>query len=263
MPPLWQAPQRCRRATPRSSTLALPVRETWPEYVGVWHFSEAGGSAFDSSGNGYHTTNNGGGTVSNLNAKVGLARNAGRTAFETPVTKLNQASAAKPISNVAKFTVSGWMYSTENVGVGTAQKYPQMMRNKNNWNDGNGWFTGFESAGNKFNAVGSGGTRTIVTLPASVYDNWVYLTAVFDGTTSAVYENGVPVSTNAINAVNANTSYALRFAENLTGRMDEFRIQDGLQSAAYISADYATQTDPDFLTFGKVKGTAPTMLILR
>ena len=30
-----------------------------------------------------------------------------------------------------------------------------------------------------------------------------------------------------------------------------------------IAADYATQTDPDFLTFGKVKGSAPTMLILR
>ena len=27
---------------------------TWPEYIGVWHFSEASGSARDSSGNGYH-----------------------------------------------------------------------------------------------------------------------------------------------------------------------------------------------------------------
>ena len=96
-----------------------------------------------------------------------------------------------------------------------------------------------------------------------MYDNWVYLTAVFDGATSAVYENGVPVSTNAINAVNANTSYALRFAENLTGRIDEFRIQNRVQDAAYAAADYATQTDPDFLTYGRPHNTAPTMLILR
>ena len=63
--------------------------------------------------------------------------------------------------------------------------------------------------------------------------------------------------------MNGNTSYALRFGLDLTGRIDEFRIQDGVQSAAYVSADYATQTDPDFLTYGQPRNTAPTMLILR
>ena len=109
----------------------------------------------------------------------------------------------------------------------------------------------------------SGGTRTIVTLPESVYDNWVYLTAVFDGATSAVYENGVPVSTNAINAVNANTSYALCFAENLTGRIDEYRIHNRVDDAAYIAADYATQTDPEFLTFGEIQNHSGFFILVR
>ena len=59
------------------------------------------------------------------------------------------------------------------------------------------------------------------------------------------------------------TSFALRFGLELTGRIDEFRIQDGVQSAAYVSADYATQTDPDFLTYGQPRITAPTILIVQ
>ena len=111
--------------------LALPVRETWPEYVGVWHFSEASGSALDSSVNGYHTTNNGGGTVSNVNAKVGLARNVSTTSLNTSASNLAGTGNKKPLTTVSKFTVSGWMLSTLDIGVGSNAKWPQMMRNKN------------------------------------------------------------------------------------------------------------------------------------
>ena len=86
-------------------------------------------------------------------------------------------------------------------------------------------------------------------------------------TTGAEYaDTGYLATSNtsvAIDTVKANTSYGLRFGQDLTGRIDEFRIQDGVQSAAYISSDYATQTDPDFLTYGRPHNTAPTMLILR
>jgi hypothetical protein len=61
----------------------------------------------------------------------------------------------------------------------------------------------------------------------------------------------------------SNSTYGLRFANAITGRIDEYRIHNRLQDAAYAAADYATQTDPEFLTFGTVKITAPTMLILR
>ncbi len=236
--------------------------ETWPEYVGVWHFSEASGIAHDSSGNRYDSIDNGGGTLSNLNAKVGLARNANMTSMITSVTKLDSTSAAKPMTTMSKFSVSGWMYS--NVDVATSsKKYPQQIRNKNGWNESTGWYTGIEGASDKFCGNGSGATREIITLPVSIYTNWVYLTTVFDDASCSVYANGVFVKTSAINAVKASTTYPLRFATDFNGIMDEYRIHDRLQDAAYIEADYATQTDPDFLTFGNVKNPAPTMLILR
>ena len=250
----------CWGLVPGHEALAPIISKAWPEYVGVWHFSEESGVVRDSSGNCYDSTNDGGGTVSNANAKVGLARNASRTAFITTATQLDSAYAAKPITAMSKFTVSGWMLSTATIG---ANQWPQMMRNKNVWNEGTGWYTGIEAGPDKFCGTGSGSTREIITLPVSIYNNWVYLTTVFNGTSCSVYANGVFVKTSTINTVKASTTYALRFAQDFTGRMDEYRIHDRVDDAAYIEADYATQTDPDFLTFGTVKITAPTVLILR
>ncbi len=250
----------CWGLVPGHEALAPIISKAWPEYVGVWHFSEENGVVRDSSGNCYDSTNDGGGTVSNVNAKVGLARNASRTAFITTATQLDSAYAAKPITAMSKFTVSGWMLSTATIG---ANQWPQMMRNKNNWSESTGWYTGIEAGPDKFCGTGSGSTREIITLPVSIYNNWVYLTTVFDGAACSVYANGVFVKTSTINAVKASTTYALRFAQDFTGRMDEYRIHDRVDGAAYIEADYATQTDPGFLTFGTVKMTAPTVLILR
>ena len=247
---------------PGREPLARPADEAWTDYVGVWHFSEASGSARDSSVNGYHTTD-GGGTVSNLDAKVGLSRNVSITSLSTSVSNLAGTGNKKPLTTVSKFTVSGWMLSTLDIGVGSNAKWPQMMRNKNVWSDGNGWFTGYEGTSVKFNAVGSGSTRTIPDLPTSVYNNWVYLSIVYDGATTTIYEDGALVGSYAINTVNGNTSFALRFGLDLTGRIDEFRIHDGVQSAAYVGADYATQTDPGFLTFGEVKRGGGTVFIMR
>ena len=237
--------------------------KTWPEYVGVWHFSEESGIVHDSSGNGYHSTNDGGGTVSNVNAKVGLARNVSTTSLNTSASNLASTGNKKPLTTVSKFTASGWMLSTLDIGVGSNAKWPQMMRNKDNWSDGNGWFTGYEGSSVKFNAVGSGSTRTIPDLPTSVYNNWVYLSIVYDGATTTIYEDGALVGSYAIDTVKANTSFGLRFGHDLTGRIDEFRVHDGVQSAAYVSADYATQTDPDFLTFGEIQSHGGFFLIVR
>ncbi|MBO4708789.1 MAG: hypothetical protein J5727_03300, partial [Kiritimatiellae bacterium] len=248
---------------PGREPLDRPSDEAWTDYVGVWHFSEASGIVRDSSGNGYHSTNDGGGTVSNLDAKVGLSRNVNKTSLATSVSNLASTGNKKPLTTVSKFTASGWMLSTLDIGVGSNDKWPQMMRNKNVWSDGNGWFTGYEGTSVKFNAVGSGSTRTIPDLPTSVYNNWVYLTIVYDGATTTIYEDGALVGSYAINTVNGNTSYVLRFGQDLTGRIDEFRIQDGVQSAAYVGADYATQTDAGFLTFGEIQSHGGFFIFVR
>ena len=242
---------------PGREPLDRPSDEAWTDYVGVWHFSEASGIVRDSSGNGYHSTNGGGGTVSNVNAKVGLARNVANSVFKTGVTDLTSASAAKRISNVSRFSISGWMHSTATIG---NNQWPDLIRKGQM--TGNGWFACFEGSPTKFNGVGTGGTRTIVTIPASVYNDWVYLTVVFNDTSCSVYEDGEHVQTYDINKV-SNSTYELMLANALTGRIDEYRIHNHVDDAAYIAADYATQTDPDFLTFGEVKNRGGFFIFVR
>ena len=42
-----------------------------------------------------------------------------------------------------------------------------------------------------------------------------------------------------------------------------FQFHDRVEDAAYVAADYATQTDPDFLTFGEVINRGGFFLIVR
>ena len=234
------------------AAIASNPKRVWGDYVGVWHFSEASGIVRDSSVNGWNSTDNGGGTVSNLNSKVGLARNTAGTQFTIGVMNLAASGNAKPLTAVSKFTISGWMLSTATIG---ASQYPQFMRNKNSWNEGNGWFAGFEASPTYFNAVGSGGTRTFVTVPSTVYNNWIHLTVAYNGGTVSIYENGSHVSNCGINSVVASTSQNLTFARSLTGRIDEFRIRDGVEAAAYVAADYKTMNEPGFFEYGAVEPT--------
>ena len=95
-----------------------------------------------------------------------------------------------------------------------------------------------------------------------MYNNWVYLTVIFSDTSCSVYENGSLVQTYAIDKIK-NSSNLLQLANALTGRIDEYRIHNRVDDAAYIAADYATQTDHDFLTFGKIKQSGSTLVLMR
>ena len=80
----------------------------------------------------------------------------------------------------------------------------------------------------------------------------MYITTIFNDTSCSVYANGAFVTNTPINTVKASTTYPLRFATDFNGIMDEYRIHDRLEDDAYIAADYATQTDPDFLAYGEI-----------
>ena len=149
------------------------------------------------------------------------------------------------------FTVSGWEYSTVDIAT-TGDKYPQLFR-KGAYN-GTGWFTGWEGTSRKFNGVGGSTTRTIPELPYSVYNNWVYITVVFNNTTCLIYEDGVLASSYTIGAAK-DDNVELELAKNLTGRIDEFRIYNGVESAAYIAAEYKTQNEAGFFDYGEVEPT--------
>ena len=153
-------------------------------------------------------------------------------------------------------SVSSWMHSTVDIA-----SWPSFML-KGLANPRAGWYVEFQKSPTSLAAVGSSNNGIIVTLPTSVYDNWIYLTVVFNDTTCSVYENGSLVSQSTVGKV-TNSSNVLKFAPSFTGRIDEYRIHDGALSAAYVAADYATQTDPDFLTFGEVNNNGGFMVILR
>ena len=78
---------------------AFAPSETWPDYVGVWHMSEAAATLYDSSGNGYTATNLSPDTVTAAaNPVVGRAAYS-TDVFATDVTDLLSANAAKPIKD--------------------------------------------------------------------------------------------------------------------------------------------------------------------
>jgi outer membrane protease len=91
----------------------------------------------------------------------------------------------------------------------------------------------------------------------------VYITTIFSNTACIVYANGAFVTNTPIDTVKASTTYALRFATDFNGIMDEYRIHDRLQDDAFVAADYATQTDPVFLTFGEVKNRGGFYILVR
>ena len=157
---------------------------------------------------------------------------------------------------MSRFTVSGWVLSTVDIATGS---WPKPMRKLTG---SDGWDVAFADSPTRFCGRGTGSTFSIVDLPTSVYGNWVYMSVVFSDATCRVFENGSLVKAYTVSKV-ANNSSPLVLGAGFTGRIDEFRVRDGVQSAAYVSADYATQADPEFLTYGKVRNTVPTVILLR
>ena len=54
----------------------------------------------------------------------------------------------------------------------------------------------------------------------------------------------------------------LTLAGNLVGSSDELRIRNGATSEAHAQADYKTQTDADFLSYGPVENQGGVGLII-
>ena len=133
---------------------AVTASGTWPNFVAVYHFSEATGAIGDSSANHYASTN-ALATVSNTTAKVGLSRNMAGDRFRTGVTNLLSSSAAKPIATVSKFTVSGWMKETTGVSAGYRTLF-------NKGASPVGWYQSTQNNLTQMTASGSGTTTSVM-----------------------------------------------------------------------------------------------------
>ncbi|MBQ3314933.1 MAG: hypothetical protein IJG70_03125, partial [Kiritimatiellae bacterium] len=251
---------------------AFAPSETWPDYVGVWHMSEAAATLYDSSGNGYTATNLSPDTVTAAaNPVVGRAAYS-TDVFATDVTDLLSANAAKPISNRSKVTFSGWLavdsaarsdYASgcfiykkyvgwgDNTGGACVQYLPDYVNN-----------TGFNSAiVQVFLNSGTGYSDVVNTYPtgskvASRRQAWIYLTVSLDGTTKAYYFDGAQTGTEtaAHGILGPDNTARLSFGTNnkTSGRGDEIRIRNGVASAAWVLADYRNQATDGFLVYGTI-----------
>ena len=232
---------------------AVNPADAWPGFIGVWHLSEQSGEVLDSSKNGYDATN-GAAVASSDVAIVGRSRNVQGSKFMTGVLKLADPNAARPLSNVAKLTVSGWMYDSTSTETG----YRSLM-GKGAWK-ADGWCVNTQNNRTTLTAVGYNDSTRLWNFPngKTLAGQWHHLTVSYNSGKVQFWIDGAKVETNwaNLNAPNESSTHELTFAGGLTGYVDEMRLMDGETSDARVAADYATQNTGDFLTYGNIDGAS-------
>ena len=231
--------------------------DVWKDYVGVWHFREEGGTAYDSGANAYHGTPMGPRAEYNVGVEgvVGKARQNGGNGDPAESCRAGLSlTGTTGLALGSQFTVSGFFYVTAGGGW-----YRFVSRRA----EAGGW--GQELTWNdvtKLNVYGAGDGGA-VTIP-SPEKQWVYLTICYDDRTCAVYANGEFLAEAQLGSAPTDNGAAIAFGNtaaindwSLYGNYDEIRIARGIPSAAAIAADYATVMRPDFLAVGPAQKADP------
>jgi len=265
----------------KDSTLAPAVTaaDAWPDYVAVYHLGEGDATAYDSSGNNY-TAVNAKAVTAGANPIIGGCASIHDMFVTTPaVTDLTASTAAKPLTDRSRVTFSAWVtldsFNTvnntygQNSRIEIARKFDASQRGKGGFAcryfanysypyTANPMFGIFMDYGS-----GSSTTENWNTEHAPVcYQTWVHLTCTINGATVAKYVNGELVADSSANP--RTLSHGILGPDPITldfgaadnsndcqayARMDEMRIRNGAVSAAWAAADYAQQTQDDFLVF--------------
>ena len=282
------------RGTPSSGDTASAV---WSDYTGVWHLNglEADDTATWQSQGLYpnSTAETGIGAHLSTNSVPGQAGRFGK-AFRVNDSTGSSAGnyneggawvvdsgADSPLDANGVFTISGWFKHAD-----WNFNWDKMFfkrKDINSESEPTGSFAVRISAGDattKVEAHGSGSNRVRLDdeadRKASMIDNWVYLTVVYNGGTISIYENGELCKTGTYLVAAADNDQPLvfgndvRIASGMTGGqawngwIDEVRFLKGAKSAEWIAAEYAAMADPGFLTAGTVENVIkPTVIVVR
>ena len=226
-------------------------QKVWSDYIGVWHFAEQSGTAFDATGHRLDGTPSKGSASeadpSRMVAGGGVVGNS-RINDTMDVTKGNYMSVPNflSVTNPAGiFTVSGWFklssFSTQT----------RLISQKNASGE-NGWeLIAFSQT--KLYMRSDGDTKTAVADVPDMTANWVYATAVYSNTWGRIYINGgkngsaynyyytqtgFPGTTPRTNCKIAFGNLANASERSLAGMYDEIRISAGMLSADWILADF-------------------------
>lgn len=210
----------------------------WSGWGAVWHLSESSGNATDSTGNG-----NTGTSTSTTNTSA-IVKNGGvfnGSAFYT----ITDNSTIEPTNAI---TVGGWLY------ISSTSSYQMALAKGENAGDTRsyeirtfGTTTQIEMQGH----VGGGSYIQARTTSGIGTNTWAHVYYARNGTSQAIYVNGVSASlaTNITSASNFDYS-----TDNLwlgqrngglrwNGRQDEMRLIGSQLSANWITTEYNNQSD--------------------
>ena len=236
--------------------------EVWSDYTGVWHMDEeipaaqaASARSNDSTAQkNYATPQKGGASSANLNQMVsvdGVIGNGRMNSSVASVQNGNRLQTSKSFSTGSVFTFSGFFK------MNARGNYPRLAGTKNNGNSNDGWSIETANGSSTVLLVRGNGSSSF-TLSGAVddmYEGWVYLVFVYNGTTATVYSNGRKIGSGSITAV-SNGARALAFGAqgsspnewSLNGAYDECRIGPNIPTDDRIKAEYEILSDPDFST---------------
>ena len=228
---------------------------TWraSDYVGVWHMTEDGGTAFDSA-NGLDAEPIGAYAKSMQKSTTGVFGK-GRVNSSTVAAYQGQSMLQVSDSTLLDcgntFTFSGWVQMTDI----SANNLGRIVSRNRGGSYAPEWELRFPNF-TTLNGYANSNTPVSGTL-ASVEDKWVHIAGVFNGTTLTTYANGVQVFSSAINAVPDSDNKLVFGAFDIAtpnghfvGDYDEYRLRDAVSSADWVKAEY-DQSKTTFLSAGE------------
>ena len=225
-------------------------RRVWgpSDYKGVWHFS---GSYADSSTNALVMQDRHQLAASAPSPSYTAAGPVG-TAYSSPGQSYVQTSNDVCWADHGnKLSLSGWVKAAPWEG----NNYARIMSSKNDYTVGYGFELTVQGTPVKYNMIGHGNNQHTATTSYNCTNDFVYLTAVFDGSAAKMYANGTLVG-DWNDAVLNSTTNLLRIGSDpkatrfWNGQLDEMRLRWGASSADWVAADYATQHSDNFTVLG-------------
>ena len=232
-------------------------------YTGVWHLDEATDAAksYDSSANALHAVNNAASSVVSDGA-VGLARNIGGNTSDGGLIVTDWTTV--PFRDV--FTVSVWIRHQS-----SSCNFDTMLCTKSALTGNvNGWgFGGGNNSYSRFYTYGSGQSRFEAVTPGSASGGgWHKVDYVYNGNKRAIYADGALLkSGNSTYPTDSGLPLGIGCSgtggTTWRGDLDEVRICYGIvRSADWVAADYATQTDASFLTYGATVSDLASLVVI-
>lgn len=224
----------------------------WSGYAGVWHLSEASGTAYDSTANGLDGTPSG----SQAAAMVATAGVVGSARVNSSNKSYLSIPNYDSLALNGVFSASGWFKANSTSG------YPRYFSRKTSHEQAHGW----EMEGNNGSATavtirGANNKNITVTIP-DITSAWMHVVLVYDDTTLYVYLNGTLASIAAIDNA-ADNGLPLSIGCNSSGgetafdgQFDEIRLYGGTLDASQIAMEYAMETTPGFFTYSASTPTA-------